>query len=118
MNYNQKELFQNVLETMEAQLHDKLNHCIERRCYDAEIDNPDFCLDMLKRIARMLEDIDSAISRDDMESVVEYLFGIIHPYSGERFDIENGTDYIESVNATYGVCTDEEVEALIEELLI
>ena len=115
MNYNQSELFQYVLETMEANLHDKLNYHIEQRDY--KNDNAQYCLDMLKRIARILESIDGVINRDDMNCVLDYLFGL--SYKGERLDVEHGADYIDSVNATYGdICTDEEVEALIEELLI
>ena len=112
MNTKQNELFQYVLETMEAQLLDKLNYHIEQRDY--KNDNAQYCLDMLKRIARMLENINDTISRDDMGYVLDYLFGM--SYKGERLDIEHGVDYIESVNATYELCTDSEVKELIDEL--
>lgn len=121
MNDIQFKLFQKVLEETETFLHHELNTLINFRIYNSEAlneENADFCFDMLKRIARILKNIDGTIKRDDMSHLLDYLFGVVQLNSGKRRNIESGTGFIESVNIRYdNICTDREVKKLIKELL-
>lgn len=106
MTKKQSELFQYALEEVESQLHDLLDTHIEHRQYESA----EYMFEGLKHVGAILKNFDGDIKREDVKWVVVFLFG-------KNGDHADGYELFEAVNASFEICTDKEVEELIDELL-
>lgn len=112
MNRVQSELFQKVLEQMETNLQENLNSDVQ----DYAFGNAQECLDGLMCIAEVLDNInfnefDTPVNPEDLGySSMTWVIGELF-----KDDVE-GIEFINAINDDFEICTDEELEDLIDEL--
>lgn len=102
MTNRQAELFQKVLEQMETNLQENLNSYVQ----DYAFDDAQECLEGLKHIASVLENIDDEVDRDDMNWVINELFR----------DYEEGIEFINAINDDFEILDENGVKQMVIEL--
>ena len=100
MNQKQSELFQYALERIEKVYKELIISNMDKRV----INIAQGLLDDLKHVVSILNNFNKTVKREDMKWITEW-------FEGEDFDrLRECNDYT-------GICTDEEVKELIDELL-